>query len=144
MALLCVTVNNLICLLSYSSKWCDHVNRVHLQFTIFKYLMFVFFHFHLLQLNSAMNIGTHDMNVQLTRNRVSVCATGGWALWHDGRIKRNANWKIPVSAHLSDLRHIGGTLTLGLLQLRLQVLFVSSQLQSRTEVQGCTWVRRVL
>lgn len=38
-----------------------------------------------------------------------------------------------VSAHLSDLRHIGGTLALRPLQLRLQVLLFSFQLQYKTE-----------
>lgn len=47
-----------------------------------------------------------------------------------------------VSAHLSDFCHIGGTLTLRPLQLRLQVLLFSSHLQSRTEVQRYLWLRQ--
>lgn len=43
-------------------------------------------------------------------------------------------------AHLSDLRHVGGTLLLRPLQLRLQVLLFSSQLQSTAEVQRYLWL----
>lgn len=56
-------------------------------------------------------------------------------------------WSHTVSAHLSDLRHIGGALTLSPLQLRLQVLLFSSQLQCKTVSEihiteinwGSTW-----
>lgn len=49
------------------------------------------------------------------------------------------DWRSPVSAHLSDFCHISGTLTLRPLQLRLQVLFFSSQLKSTTDEQRYKW-----